>query len=64
VILLNGSALSFAISAIAQAIAAEIPDDDQLALLSAVFTQLGDTLATLAAVRALQEGEPSTAGEA
>lgn len=45
----------FAISALAEAIAAEIPDDDQLALAAAALAQLGDTLATIAAVRVLEK---------
>ena len=37
------------------AIIEEGRSDDELALLAAVFTQLGDTLATLAAARQRQE---------
>ena len=45
----------FAISALAEAIAAEISDDAQLALVAAVLVQLGDTLATIAAIRAVEQ---------
>lgn len=42
------------ISALANVIAKNF-DDDQLSLLGAVFTQLGDTLATISVQRALWE---------
>ena len=45
--------LPFTVSALADVVAAQVPDDDELALLAAVFTQLGDTLATILTVRAL-----------
>jgi len=47
--------LTLGVTAAANAIARGIPDDDELALLSAVFMQLADTLATIAAKRALCE---------
>ena len=47
--------LTMGVTALANAIARGIPDDEALSLLSAVFTQLGDTLATIAARRALCE---------
>ena len=45
--------LTLGVTAVANAIARGIPDDDALTLLSAVFMQLADTLATIAAQRAL-----------
>ena len=41
------------IGALACLLAENVPDDDELALLAAVFTQLGDTLDTLLAARTL-----------
>lgn len=55
---MDGCALPLGVSALACAIAREIPDASSLALLSAVLTQLGDTLATIAAQQALCEGFP------
>ena len=43
------------VSALANTIAEQTPDDIELALLAAVFTQLGDTLTTILAFRALEE---------
>lgn len=45
------------ISALANSIAAEVHDLNQLAVLAAAFDQLGDTLATIAAIR--QVNNPS-----
>ena len=47
--------LPFAVSALADAISAQVTDEKELAALAAVFTQLGDTLATVLTVRALSE---------
>lgn len=44
--------LTVAVTAMASAIA-RCRSDEEIALLAAVFTQLGDTLATIAAQRAL-----------
>jgi len=49
---MNIRALPFGVSALACAIAEQIKDNDDLALLAAVLSQLGDTLATIVAVRA------------
>ena len=51
---MDAYSLPFAVSALAEAIAADIPDDAQLAVLAAALTQLGDTLETILALRALQ----------
>lgn len=48
--------LPMGISALACAIADTIPDEDELVVLAAVFTQLGDTLGTIAARRSLRSG--------
>ena len=45
------------ITALAIAIGAQIEDVEELSLLGAVFTQLGDTLATIAVQRAWQESK-------
>ena len=47
--------LPVAISALANTIAAQTPDNIELGLLAAIFTQLGDTLATIIVVRELEE---------
>ncbi len=49
---MNPCELSMNITAIANAIAENLSEDD-LAITAAVFTQLGDTLATIATSRAL-----------
>ena len=46
--------LTTAVTAIANAIAAEL-SDNELALVSCVFVQLGDTLATIGAKRTLSD---------
>ena len=43
--------LTSSITAIANAIACNTPDDDALSLLGAIFTQLGDTLSTISIQR-------------
>lgn len=48
---LDANSLPFAVSALAEAIAAGTPDDGQLALLAAALTQLGDTLNTILVLR-------------
>lgn len=50
---MNPCALPMGVSALAAAIANRVPDDTELALLAAIFTQLGDTLDTILAQRAL-----------
>ncbi|MBN7772796.1 DUF6774 domain-containing protein [Clostridium aminobutyricum] len=52
---MNYCELTAAISSLAIVIAKNIPDDDELDLLAATLTQLGDTLATIAAHRSLCE---------
>jgi len=49
--------LTMGVTAVANAIACGIPDNDDLGLLAAVFMQLGDTLATIAAQRAICEAK-------
>ena len=44
-------ALTTAVNTLAVAIAGRLPDDRDLALAAAIFTQLGDTLETIAAQR-------------
>ena len=51
---MNPCELTASITAAANAIACKL-DDDDLALLSAVLVQLGDTLATIATQRAICE---------
>jgi len=48
----NGCELAIGVTALASAIAAQIEDDEDLAVLAAAATQFGDTLATIAAWRA------------
>ena len=50
--------LTASITAAANAIARKL-SDDELTLLSAVFVQLGDTLATIATQRAIREASRS-----
>ena len=57
---MNPCALPIGVSALASAIADQIPNDEELALLAAVFDQLGDTLATILAQRALCARTQST----
>lgn len=51
---MNPCELTAAITAAANSIACQL-DSDQLGLLAAVFTQLGDTLATIVAQRGICE---------
>lgn len=55
--MMNDCILPVGVSALACAIAAEIEDSDDLSLLAALFTQLGDTLATIAAQRGRKDKE-------
>ena len=52
---MTGCELPVGITALALAIAAQVEDVDELSLLAAVFTQLGDTLATIAVQRSFVE---------
>ena len=54
---MNSIELVSAVSALAIAIAKRTPDDDELNLLAASLTQLGDTLSTIASQRALNENK-------
>ena len=51
---MNSLELTSAITALANAIACKL-SEDEVALLSSVLVQLGDTLATIAAQKALRE---------
>lgn len=51
---MNSCALTTSVTALANAIACRL-DNDELALLSSVLVQLGDTLVTIAAQRSLCE---------
>lgn len=57
---MNPCALPMGVSALASAIASRVPNDEELALLAAILTQLGDTLDTIIAQRALCP--PQTSG--
>lgn len=50
---MNACEITAAVTAFANAIACRL-DDEELALLGAVLTQLGDTLETISAWRAMQ----------
>lgn len=50
---MNDCALPVGVSALACAIAEQVTNANELALLAALLTQLGDTLTTIAAVRAV-----------
>jgi hypothetical protein len=54
-IFMNACEITAAITALANAIACKL-NDDELALVGAVLSQLGDTLDTIAAQRALCNG--------
>lgn len=56
---MNSCELTMSITAVANAIA-NCVDNDKLGLLGAVFTQLGDTLSTIAAHQDLCEKQSST----
>ena len=49
---MNGSQITIATTVIANTLACGLSDDD-LTLIAAIFTQLGDTLATISAIRAI-----------
>lgn len=61
-IFLNPYQLTAIISTLAIAIADSIPNNDDLGLLAASLTQLGDTLDTISSQRALQESRNSSLG--
>ncbi len=50
---MNACEITASITAVANAIACKIKNDNELALLASVLVQLGDTLATITAQRAL-----------
>lgn len=54
---MNSCELVTLVSTLAIAISNQVPDTEELELLSAVLTQLGDTLATISAQRLLQESK-------
>ena len=56
---LNGCEITAAVTVIANSLAGKL-SDDQLALAAAVFTQLGDTLATIAVSRSICEKTDKT----
>lgn len=60
---MNYCELTATITAIAIAIAKDIPDNDELGMLSAMLTQLSDTLATIATHRSLCQSNDSEAQE-
>jgi len=49
---MNGCELALSVTALATVFAAQIEDDEDLNVLATVFTQFGDSLATIAAWRA------------
>lgn len=55
-------ALTTALNTLAAAVAAQIEDNSELTLLAAALTQLGDTLATITALRAQQNACRETMG--
>lgn len=57
---MDNCALPVGVSALACAIAQQIENTDELSLLGALFTQLGDTLETIAAARAVCGGGTQT----
>nr|WP_315021693.1 DUF6774 domain-containing protein [uncultured Aminipila sp.] len=57
---MNSCELVSAITAIAVIIANQTPNDNELSLLASSLNQLGDTLATIAAQRELQESQNSS----
>lgn len=56
---MDDSAIPIGVSALAGAIARQTADTDELVLLGALFTQLGDTLSTIAALRQVSGGTGS-----
>jgi hypothetical protein len=59
---MNTCQLTALISTLAIAIADSIPNNDDLGLLAASITQLGDTLDTISTQRALQDARNSSFG--
>lgn len=59
---MNSCQLTVIVSTLAIAIADSIPNNDDLELLAASITQLGDTLSTISTQRALQERRNSSSG--
>ncbi|WP_312648395.1 DUF6774 domain-containing protein [Aminipila sp.] len=57
---MNSCELVSAITALAIIIANQTPNDDELSLLASSLNQLGDTLATIAAQRELQESQSAS----
>ncbi|MGI6028093.1 MAG: DUF6774 domain-containing protein [Candidatus Heteroscillospira sp.] len=55
--------LPITISALAELTAAQFPDSGELALLAAIFTQLGDSLATIAVQRELCLSRAQSTGQ-
>ena len=54
---MKGYELSVTITALAIAIGSQVEDVEELALAGAALAQLGDTLSTIAAQRALEESK-------
>lgn len=54
---MNQGELTFAVTALSNAIANALPNDDDLALAGAIFTQLGDTLTTVSTHRSIIENK-------
>ena len=52
---MNECSWPIAVGAIADSIAAQTPNTAELALISAIFMQLGDALATIVAIRELND---------
>lgn len=57
---MNSMEFPFAITVLAYAVASEIPDDTELSLLALAATQLGDTLASIAAARTAAQRKSGT----
>lgn len=57
---MNPCELTAFISTLAIVVAEQVPNNDDLSLLAATITQLGDTLATISVQRQLQESRVST----
>ena len=58
---MNGCELPVGITALAVTIAAQIDDPNELSLIAAALTQLGDTLATIGAQRAWWQNKQTEA---
>ena len=52
-VLMDAISLTTTINTLASIIADSVDDEDDIALLAAIFTQLGDTLATILAYRVI-----------